>query len=170
MKQRCSNFNHKSYWNYGGKGIRVCHRWLKFKNFFEDMGQRPSIDYSIDRVNPHGNYEPSNCRWILKRTNSSLGRRHPNSCNKNHPWTKENEKIKRCMQCLRAHYLKRNTARRKHAKRMDVIIPLEIVCRNCSQKQPSSNFVIDRYQSSGHVSYCNPCYKIRRQRRRNFLG
>lgn len=72
-KQRCYNKNSKKYHIYGGKGIKVCDRWLNsFENFLEDMGER-TIDQSLDRIDPNGNYEPSNCRWISKSENSSRG-------------------------------------------------------------------------------------------------
>lgn len=67
MINRCINPNSQSYPNYGGRGIKVCDRWLdSFENFIEDMGEKPSENYSIDRINVHGNYEPSNCRWATK--------------------------------------------------------------------------------------------------------
>jgi hypothetical protein len=83
MIARCSNPNTLSYKNYGGRGIRVCERWLPlnmgFENFVKDMGNKPSPEYTLDRINVNGNYEPSNCRWASvaqqqsnKRTNSFL--------------------------------------------------------------------------------------------------
>lgn len=63
MKQRCYNTNAPDYDYYGGRGIRVCSRWLEsFDLFFEDMGLRPE-GLTLDRVDVNGNYEPSNCKW-----------------------------------------------------------------------------------------------------------
>ena len=65
MLGRCLNRTHPSYNNYGGRGIKVCEQWLKFENFYADMGDKPE-GLSIDRINNDGNYELGNCRWATK--------------------------------------------------------------------------------------------------------
>jgi hypothetical protein len=62
LKDRCLNPRNGAYANYGGRGIRVCKRWMKYENFLADMGRRPK-NRTLDRVNNDGNYDPKNCRW-----------------------------------------------------------------------------------------------------------
>lgn len=67
MRERCLNPKAHEYRNYGARGISICERWESFKNFYEDMGTRPSAGHSIDRFpNNDGDYEPSNCRWATR--------------------------------------------------------------------------------------------------------
>lgn len=63
MRQRCEDVNHKQYMDYGGRGIKVCKHWSKFKNFLADVGERPFLRASLDRINNDGDYEPGNVRW-----------------------------------------------------------------------------------------------------------
>lgn len=76
MRDRCLNKSATMYKYYGGKGIKICERWLElpngFPNFLEDMGPKPNHDrtpnggkpvWSLDRIDPNKDYCKENCRW-----------------------------------------------------------------------------------------------------------
>src|SRR5690348_13492356 len=79
MIRRCSNPTFAGWAMYGGRGIRVCERWLGtegFKNFLADMGERPD-GKTLDRYpDKNGNYEPGNCRWATARNQARNTRRN----------------------------------------------------------------------------------------------
>ncbi len=62
MIQRCTNKKYKYFHRYGARGINVCQRWLDFRNFYSDMGDKPA-GMSLDRIDNDGNYCKENCKW-----------------------------------------------------------------------------------------------------------
>ena len=74
IKQRCYNSNTQNYKYYGGRGIKMFDLWINDYNLFKDwilnnIGERP-LNYSIDRIDVNGNYEPGNLRWADKKLQS----------------------------------------------------------------------------------------------------
>lgn len=70
MRGRCNNPNSDWYHRYGGRGIKICERWNDFQNFLDDMGERPE-GKTIDRIDPDGDYKPSNCKWSTPKEQSN---------------------------------------------------------------------------------------------------
>jgi hypothetical protein len=68
MKSRCYVVHNNQYLRYGGRGIKVCDRWLhSFENFYADMGNKPTSKHTLDRKNSNEDYSPNNCRWATQK-------------------------------------------------------------------------------------------------------
>ena len=82
MKTRCYNKNRECYKNYGALGIKVCEEWKSdFQAFYDwSMSHGYNDNLTIDRINPYGNYEPSNCRWATRHEQNNNQRN--SECNR----------------------------------------------------------------------------------------
>ena len=114
MKRRCYDKKEIGYANYGGRGIRVCGRWLEsFAHFLSDMGERPE-KMDLDRIDNDGDYGPDNCRWST-RSENLRNRRQPSECRNGHAYNLANtyhwNGQRRCRECHRLNARLQNRRR-----------------------------------------------------------
>jgi hypothetical protein len=68
MRNRVYNKRGKDYPYYGGRGVEICDSWENFQQFANDVGLPPGPEWTLDRIDTHGNYEPDNVRWATRKT------------------------------------------------------------------------------------------------------
>ena len=114
--QRCTNPKNKDWKHYGGRGIKVCKRWMTFANWFADLptGYEPGL--TLDRINNSKGYYPGNLRWTTW-SEQQLNRRQRSHCIRGHPFDERNTRInpdgrRDCRQCRR-EYMRRKRAAAK---------------------------------------------------------
>jgi hypothetical protein len=74
---RCTNPHHHDYADYGKRGIGVCDRWLKFENFYDDMGRKLTDKHVLERKDKSKGYSPENCLWSTRtRQQRNVSRNH----------------------------------------------------------------------------------------------
>ena len=78
MIQRCTNPKDNRYNSHGARGITVCEEWKSFEKFYEDMGNIPTSEYSLDRKDNDGNYNKDNCRWAT-HSEQNFNKRTPSN-------------------------------------------------------------------------------------------
>lgn len=107
MKSRCTNINASDYYRYGGRGIKICNRWLDpedgFMNFYTDMAPTYVEGWTLDRINNEGDYCPENCRWAPKWVQSNNTRKNVHITLNNETMTMTN--------WIRAYGVNENVAR-----------------------------------------------------------
>lgn len=114
MVRRCTMPSQSTYPSYGGRGIVICLRWRDFRNFLEDMGEKPE-GMTLDRIDVNGNYEPDNCRWADAKT------QHRNK--RHHHWITYNGETKCLAQWADDLGIKARTLR---ARLVDYAMPVEL--------------------------------------------
>lgn len=172
MKHRCASPNTSRWQHYGGRGIRVCARWMSFENFLEDMDERPP-GTTLDRINNDGDYEPGNCRWATNKEQAYNSSRA-------HFVVIDGEKYNIEEAAAKLGILRRQIYRRvskhkiTHQDAVDFYIAKNLFTRACKCSSCSADFVastkqqFDRFQR-GQIVVCSIVCRNRINRTRKDL-
>ena len=119
MKSRCLDENDINYIRYGAVGVTVCQEWINdFKAFLDHIGEKPSKNHSVDRINNKGHYEPGNVRWATRKEQAD---------NRNNTRWFVVEGVRRCFKDHCLHYgVPFSTARNRLRRGMSIELSLGI--------------------------------------------
>jgi hypothetical protein len=144
MKDRCGKPQHPHYGNYGGRGITVCDRWItSFENFIADVGTKPSAEYSIDRIDNDGNYEPGNVRWATAK--EQIANRRGNGAAKisaaltGRPHDERMRHICECGLITRAGPMKRHLNASGHTLTGECAADMVVLCNRLNDREERMN-------------------------------
>jgi len=142
IKQRTTNKNRPDYARYGGRGVKMCKRWLEsFEAFMSDMGPKPSPLHSIDRIDTNGDYEPSHCRWADSYT-------HANNSRKN-VWVVINNERMTVSQAARAHGINQSSLSRRLKRGLDINDAISIKKKSKHTKHDANCITKSKAKTAG---------------------
>lgn len=158
LKTRCGNPRCSAYRYYGGRGIKVCDRWVdSFQNFLSDMGARPSAEHCLSRIERDGDYEPVNCKWML---NPYRGRHRQYKSPEYHAWFHMKARCLNPKNQRYAAYGERGISVCEQWMTFDNFLA-DMGCR------PSPDHSLDRINNDGNYEPGNCRWATRSQQQRN---
>lgn len=172
MIRRCEDPKCKQYYNYGGRGIKVCDEWKDFNNFFTDVGHKPFSNAHLDRKDNDSGYNKENCRWTTptinhrnKRNNkyyeTHLGRICQSELIEKMGYTRS--QFRRAKEKYGTDFLIKMFSQNLHPDKRNLVDLNDIIGKTINNFTVNS---LDEDKSTGARYFCTCCcgYNVRRSR------